>query len=268
MRKTPARGTSKRDASQYLASERVLPVLSACRLKVYFGSGALWLAVSQSEAKLLQNYAIGNSEGGPATAVKTSLTLGPSQQGSLQQSELTSVRLSPEEGIFLAHAVENIQFFANTGPCSLESLWHSFVHGNEGFVHSYVAYHHFRSKGWIPRSGLQYGTDLVLYKQHPSLVHSTLCILIMPVIFSKEDAEQSTTSNPGLLVDGQYGNLSWHDVEGINRLCVRVGKRLMLLYVQPQCADLDLTTPACLDNFAVAEHMVERWVPEATINLM
>ena len=32
---------------------------------------------------------------------------------------------------------------------------------------------------------------------------------------------------------------------------LQVGKRLMLLYIQPQCADLDLTTPACLDNLAV-----------------
>lgn len=266
MRKTPARGTSKQ-ASQYLASERVLPALSACHLKVYFGSGALWLAVSQGEANLLQDYAIGNSEGGPTTAAQTSLTIGPSKQSSLQQPELISVRLSPEEGIFLAQAIGNIQFLANTGPCSLESLWHSFVHGNEGFVLSYIAYHHFRSKGWIPRSGLQYGTDLVLYKQHPSLVHSTLCVIIMPMIFSRE-GEPSTTSSPGLMVGSHTGVLPWHDAEGLNRLCVRVGKRLMLLYIQPQCADLDLTTPACLDNFAVAEHMVERWVPEATVNLM
>ena len=33
--------------------------------------GALWLAVSPSEAKLLQDYAIGNSEGGPSTAQNT-----------------------------------------------------------------------------------------------------------------------------------------------------------------------------------------------------
>ncbi len=70
--------------TSHLASRQVLPALSACRLKVYFGSGALWLAVSQSEAQLLQNYAIGNSEGGPDTAVQTSLTLGPSQHDSLQ----------------------------------------------------------------------------------------------------------------------------------------------------------------------------------------
>ncbi len=62
----------------------MLPALAACRLKLYFGSGALWLAVSQSEAQLFQNFAIGNSEGGPDTAVQTSLTLEPSQQDPLQ----------------------------------------------------------------------------------------------------------------------------------------------------------------------------------------
>lgn len=33
---------------------------------------------------------------------------------------------------------------------------------------------------------------------------------------------------------------------------VQVGKRLMLLYIQPQCVDVDLTTLACLDKFAVS----------------
>ncbi len=62
----------------------------------------------------------------------------------------------------------------------------------------------------------------MLYKQHPSLVHSTLCVIIMPMISSRENAELSTTSSPGLMVGGHNGNLSWHDVEGLNRLCVRV----------------------------------------------
>ena len=33
--------------------------------------GALWLAVSPSEAKLLQDYAIGNTQAGPSTAQHT-----------------------------------------------------------------------------------------------------------------------------------------------------------------------------------------------------
>ena len=77
-------------------------------------------------------------------------------------------------------------------------------------------------QGWIPRSGLQYGTDLVLYEQHPSLVHSTVCVLIVVTPFAGEDCRPPAVCNSGARMDGQDGTLSWHDVEGINRLCVRV----------------------------------------------
>ena len=43
-----------------------------------------------------------------------------------------------------------------------------------------VATCHFRLQGWLPRSGLQYGADLVLYRRHPSLVHSDCCALVLP----------------------------------------------------------------------------------------
>lgn len=73
-------------------------------------------------------------------------------------------------------------------------------------------------QGWIPRSGLQYGADLVLYEQHPSLVHSTICVVVVPMAPPASDAEQTLILTP----HGTDGALSWHDVEGINRLCVRV----------------------------------------------
>ena len=33
-----------------------------------------------------------------------------------------------------------------------------------------------------------------------------------------------------------------------------MGKKLVLLYVQPQHQDVNLSTPACLDKFAVGTH--------------
>ena len=33
---------------------------------------------------------------------------------------------------------------------------------------------------------------------------------------------QSGAADPKLVLDGQDGKLAWHDVEGLNRLCVRV----------------------------------------------
>lgn len=73
-------------------------------------------------------------------------------------------------------------------------------------------------QGWIPRSGLQYGTDLVLYEKHPSLVHSTICVIIVAMAPPASHADYTSAPTP----HGTDGALSWHDLEGINRLCIRV----------------------------------------------
>jgi hypothetical protein len=49
-----------------------------------------------------------------------------------------------------------------------------------GFIAKYAAHAHFRNQGWLPRSGLQYGADFVLYRNHPSLVHSDFCVVLAP----------------------------------------------------------------------------------------
>ena len=62
----------------------------------------------------------------------------------------------------------------------------------------------------------------MLYEQHPSLVHSTVCVIIVVTPFAREDCKPAAVSTSEGWMDGQDGSLSWHDVEGINRLCVRV----------------------------------------------
>ena len=81
-----------------------------------------------------------------------------------------------------------------------------------------ISFCHALLQGWIPRSGLQYGTDLVLYEKHPSLVHSTMCVIIVPMAPPTSHDDQTSAPAP----HGADGALSWHDVEGINRLCIRV----------------------------------------------
>ena len=85
-------------------------------------------------------------------------------------------------------------------------------------------------QGWIARSGLQYGTDLVLYEQHPSLVHSTVCVIIVPVTHTADVTDGVSNADPQAVMAGSDGNLSWHDVEGINRLCIRVSPLLLQLF--------------------------------------
>ena len=99
-----------------------------------------------------------------------------------------------------------------------------------------VATCHFRLQGWLPRSGLQYGADLVLYRSHPSLVHSDCCALILPEndgarnsfdVFTNDEASSST------LHEKNRGELTksfpkWYELQSLSRLCVQVNKKLIL----------------------------------------
>lgn len=42
---------------------------------------------------------------------------------------------------------------------SLKKMWRTFGRLDKSFVVQYTAYHHFRNKGWVVRSGVKYGVD-------------------------------------------------------------------------------------------------------------
>lgn len=42
---------------------------------------------------------------------------------------------------------------------SILQLWGMFRSAQPNFEITYAAYHYFRSKGWVPKSGIKYGTD-------------------------------------------------------------------------------------------------------------
>jgi hypothetical protein len=137
---------------------------------------------------------------------------------------------------------------------------------------------HPRSKGWLPRSGLLYGADFVLYQLHPAVVHSDYAAMLVP------------------LQGRARMELSWQETQIANRLisqvgaragcaaaaarCApcgsvrnrrlprppQVGKRLVLLYIH---SDVPLegevcSSPACLEHVTAEERMMARWVPDAT----
>ena len=62
-------------------------------------------------------------------------------------------------------------------------------------------------QGWIPRTGLQYGADFVLYQRHPALSHSDYTVIIIP------------------LAPGQRPDLGWHDFQISNRLSTQASHR-------------------------------------------
>ena len=109
-------------------------------------------------------------------------------------------------------------------------VWHAAVSACPGFLPAYAAYYHCRSRGWLIRSGLQYGADYVLYPRHPTAAHSTLCALVIPPSEGPGSASASAAAV-------RAGWPQWTELQALSRLCVQVNKGLVLLHVVPALDD-------------------------------
>lgn len=222
--------------------------LQANKLRGVLLDAAVWVCVGDDTVHKLDCLCLGNLDGGAGTAAHVASLLG-------QDSTTTkAVRLSPEEAFFMAHALQclDVSEVSAAGETSavvlldLTQLWCRLQQVKSDFLVQYLGYHHFRSKGWVPRTGLQYGADYVLYQRHPALAHSDYSVIVLPI--NGPLARQ---------------NLSWHDLQITNRLTGQVGKRLLLLYMHDRNGSAGYTSPDCLMNFYAQERVVRRWVPES-----
>jgi tRNA-intron lyase len=253
--------------------------ISTAHEDVKFGfsiaSGAAWVAVSFPVQRLLDNACWGSFDGGSGTAAETSSVLNhcdaigsgsaalADDENTVYETEaavphdsngaefLVSVRLSLEEALFMQMAHKLLEIHMQLPDGSLvdlrpDEVW-SIAYRLRGasFATSYVAYHHLRAKGFIPRSGLQYGSDYVIYRRHPSLCHSEACVRIVPL------REDDPIEMP-----------PWHDLSSAARLCGQVSKGLLLLFVR-ELKGADTSDLQCLEYFQVQEMKATRWTAGA-----
>ncbi|GAA5822313.1 hypothetical protein JCM3770_001567 [Rhodotorula araucariae] len=115
------------------------------------------------------------------------------------------------------------------------------------FLLAYAAYHHFRSMGWVVRSGVKFCVDWVLYGQGgPVGGHAEFAVLVLPTYVDPADAASNPfRSHSALAVhqqggaDGELEHLqgegerrnSWRWFHTVNRVCSGVKKTLVLLHV-------------------------------------
>ncbi|ESQ37459.1 hypothetical protein EUTSA_v10002801mg, partial [Eutrema salsugineum] len=145
------------------------------------------------------------------------------------------IQLTFEEAFFLFYNLKCIKI--SFQGCCLENkveLWRFIRLFKPNFATSYKAYSHLRSKNWIVRSGLQYEVDFVVYRHHPSLVHSEYAVVV-----------RSIEVNDRLRV--------WSDIH----CCVRLTGS-----VNGEVNREDMNLPVCLEDYTVEEHTVRRWSPE------
>ncbi|NXP75710.1 SEN2 endonuclease, partial [Ramphastos sulfuratus] len=158
------------------------------------------------------------------------------------------LQLSLEEAFFLVYALGCLSIYYGEEPLTILKLWEVFSEVKPHFKTTYMAYHYFRSKGWVPKVGLKYGTDLLLYRKGPPFYHASYSVIAELV----DDSFEGSLRRP----------LCWKSLSGLNRTTANASKELMLCYlIRPSdMTDEEMSTPECMKRIKVQELIVSRWV--------
>ncbi|XP_074054639.1 tRNA-splicing endonuclease subunit Sen2 [Macrotis lagotis] len=158
------------------------------------------------------------------------------------------LQLSLEEAFFLVYALGCLNIYHEEDPLTILKLWEAFHLIQPTFRTTYVAYHYFRSKGWVPKVGLKYGTDFLLYRKGPPFYHASYSVIIELV----NDTFEGSLRRP----------FTWKSLACLNRITANVSKELMLCYlIRPSnMSDKEMESPECLKRIKVQEVILSRWV--------
>lgn len=184
------------------------------------------------------------------------------------------LQLSNEETFFLVYGLGVLQVFdrdTNTviPTSNLFSLLcnHSYFPSrdlttqwkpDDPFLLSYVVYHHFRSLGWVVRSGVKFGTDYLLYNRGPVFSHAEYAVIILPsyghAYWSETDERREHAA--------RQQSRSWWWLHCVNRVQAQVKKTLVICYVEvPPPPSNTEDIGAMLGRYRVREFLLRRWIP-------
>jgi len=153
------------------------------------------------------------------------------------------------EAFFLAYGLGCLTVKSTEGKeLGLQDMWQMFCSMEEDFPQRYRVYHHFRTEGWVVKSGYKFGADWLLYKLGPAFYHATYMVRV-------EAVDRET----GEVLDGLA--LTWRDVLGRTRVAAAVKKDLLIARVTHWADKRDWDGPHCLHSMAVSALRVRRWVP-------
>jgi tRNA-splicing endonuclease subunit Sen2 len=132
---------------------------------------------------------------------------------------------------------------------------------DDPFMVNYVAFHHFRSLGWVVRSGIKFSVDFMLYQRGPVFTHAEFAVVILP---SYSDPYWSSDASLQNHVKKKEKR-TWAWMSCINRVIAQVRKTLILAYVDiPKPLNLDeeqaLGIDGVLGRYKVREVVMRRFL--------
>ncbi|XP_001604779.1 tRNA-splicing endonuclease subunit Sen2 [Nasonia vitripennis] len=164
-----------------------------------------------------------------------------------------TLHLTFEETFFLMYGLGCLRVIDFDGKfLSISETWEYFCKEQKSFLQKYVAYHYFRSKGWVVKTGLKYGGDYLLYKEGPAFYHSSYIVII--------DVLDAVTLKR---IESKVNrNMTWNKFIGLERLAETVKKEVLIAQVLwPSTVPIDIvpTSPDVLSQFTVREVLWRRW---------
>ncbi|GAA6107942.1 tRNA-splicing endonuclease subunit Sen2 [Tachysurus ichikawai] len=158
------------------------------------------------------------------------------------------LQLSFEEAFFLVYALGCLSVSRDGEALSILQLWRMFRSAQPNFEMTYTAYHYFRCKGWVPKSGVKYGTDFMLYRKGPPFYHASYSV----VVERSDESFQGAALRP----------FTWRSLAALSRTTANVSKELMFSYVVVPLGmtEEDFSSPECLKRLKVQEIIMSRWI--------
>lgn len=167
--------------------------------------------------------------------------------------DIPHLQLELFESFFLFDALGSINIqYQGELINSRREMWQLFKqvydesNGNN-FIFKYAAYFYFRSKGWIVKNGLKFGTDFVLYKDGPKYNHSLFCVTVINV-----------SSNGQIESD-----LPRQYISGLVRVSKSVQKHPIICFVKLPKADISADDSSVISECTIRCVHVERWDPNS-----
>lgn len=149
---------------------------------------------------------------------------------------------------------------------------------DDPFLLSYIAYHHFRSLGWVVRAGIKFAVDWLLYLRGPVFSHAEFAVIVLPAYTHPYWRETDTRRKE----TNKKESKTWWWLHCVNRVQSQVRKSLVLVYIEVpppsvlptvmsesemkagnekgvKAGDVDIGR--FLKQYKVRELVMKRWIP-------
>ncbi|KAI1420049.1 hypothetical protein F5Y12DRAFT_164316 [Xylaria sp. FL1777] len=121
---------------------------------------------------------------------------------------------------------------------------------DDPFLVQYAVYHHFRSLGWVPRPGIKFGVDWLLYMGGPVFTHAEFAVTVLPAYTHPHWKSQSH----------EPSRRSWQWLHSINRVQSHALKTMVLVYVDIPPPTETSNLSALLKGYKIREFVMKRWL--------